>query len=106
MARKDPPREHLFKPGKSGNPGGRPKGPSAATCLTGGMSREEWAKKITDLCKNGSIHALTIYANYVFGKPQENVSLSGGISMYEQGATQPYDKKILLSALKQLTGAK
>lgn len=97
---------HQFKPGKSGNPGGKPPGPNASTLLVSALPKDQWAAKIATLCKQGSTHALKIYAEYVFGKPQENVSLSGGISMYEQGAAQTYDKNLLLAAMKRLSGGK
>ena len=95
-----------FQPGKSGNPGGRPKD-TAASYLTAKLSKEEWADKVVRLAKGGSLHALTLYASYVFGKPQESVNLSGGISLYEQGAgEQEFDKRILLEAMKRLGGTK
>ena len=65
-------RDTRFPKGVSRNPGGRPKGgETCADYLTAHLSKDDWAKRIAGSAKKGSIHALTLYASYVFGKPRE-----------------------------------
>ncbi len=67
-------RSYLYKPGQSGNPGGRPKD-TAAYYLTGLLPKDKWAQKVVDHIKKGNLHAMTLYAHYVFGKPAETLNV-------------------------------
>lgn len=59
-----------FRRGASGNPKGRPrKGEAAADYLSAELSRQEWARQVARLARAGSLVALRLYADYVFGPP-------------------------------------
>ena len=58
-----------WKRGASGNPKGRPRlGETARDYLEQALSREEWARRVVALCRKGSIRALELYAERVFGR--------------------------------------
>jgi hypothetical protein len=62
--------------------------------------------KAADLAEAGSAPHMSFLFDRGYGKPQENVNLGGGISLYEQGATKPYDREALKDAMRRLSGAK
>jgi hypothetical protein len=60
----------LLPTGVSGNPGGRShSGTSSRDCLQAALSPDEWAERVAQLCRKGSIRALEVYGAYVFGRP-------------------------------------
>lgn len=101
-----------FVKGKSGNPKGRsPVGTSVAQMARDVLEKGDKPKgpailkKFAELALEGSApHANFLFA-YAYGKPQESMNLTGGLSLYEQGASREYDEDALKAAFKRL-GAK
>ena len=68
-------------------------------------------EKILDKFVTLALEGSAPHANFLFdrayGKSVESMNLSGGISLYEQGAAeQTFDKKFLLRAMRRLSGNK
>jgi hypothetical protein len=67
-----------FKPGESGNPGGKTKKPLVDKLLQDALSADDSAnaKKIADklisMAKNGSLNAIKLIAERTEGKPKRN----------------------------------
>lgn len=68
-------------------------------------------KRILDKFVELALEGSAPHANFIFdrayGKAMESMNLSGGLSLYEQGASeQTFDKKVLLEAMRRLSGSK
>ena len=87
------PSGNQWQPGKSGNPGGRPKGGSITSILRELLSREvrkgfpkpkthahEIAQKLVTLAIAGDIKAIRIVLDRVEGRVPERVELSGEVN--------------------------
>lgn len=90
MAKRNPPESTKFKPGQSGNPKGRPRKIPALDSLLADVLGEETdgmttAKKIlVALSKQaikGNVRAAEVLLDRAFGKAQQNVDLSGTVSV-------------------------
>jgi Family of unknown function (DUF5681) len=100
-----------WKPGQSGNPkGGKPKILSVAQMARDVLEKgpkpkgPAILKKFAELAMEGSAPHATFLFAYGYGKPQENMNLSGGVSIYEQGkeVVSQYDKAALVKALREI----
>lgn len=76
-------RPHCWKPGQSGNPGGRPKKKLVDELLTELLEASESgearliAKKLIALAKKGDTVAAKLVAERTQGKPMQKVEVSG-----------------------------
>lgn len=78
--------EHLkpfaWKPGQSGNPGGRPPGPTATTVLremleaNDGEKLREIAKVLLSLAMTGDIKAIREVLDRAYGKPVQAITIA------------------------------
>lgn len=72
---KDPPKEHQFKPGQSGNPTGYSRGRRMTDALIRVLDEkdlpEKIAKRLSLLALEGDIRAITLVFDRVDGKPRE-----------------------------------
>ena len=106
-----------WKPGQSGNPGGRPKSEVSITAILRRMAEErrgkdartraqELADKIWETALSGDRMTSEYLVDRLDGKAQESMALSGGLSLYEQGSRKSYDPRALREAMKRLSGSK
>lgn len=82
--RKGPPKAHQFKPGQSGNPGGRPKGLAAKAreaTNDGQLLIQFWldvvAGKIKGATGSDKMRASALLAERGWGRPEEYVEVTG-----------------------------
>jgi len=70
------PKGRPFKPGTSGNPGGRPKEAHEVieAFRAGGLEYVKLAKKYA---RKGNMRALEVALAYAYGKPPQNIQLTG-----------------------------
>jgi len=79
VGHKRPPREYQFKPGQSGNPGGRPKGTSITAQLrklldrNDGKLRKPLAKRLIDNALKGDHRFLETILDRTEGKAPERI---------------------------------
>jgi len=80
--------EHLWKPGQSGNPSGRPKGVASIReyILSRTKNGEELAEMMLEVARGAEeirdkMTAIRWLSDYGFGKPSENVEHTGTITI-------------------------
>lgn len=74
-------RDTKFKPGQSGNPGGRPKTKiwrAALMSMTTREDIEDMARALIDKCKNGDIPAIKEFADRIDGKAIQEITGKDG----------------------------
>lgn len=68
---------------------------------------EKIIRKFVTLALEGSPPHANFLFDRAYGKAIESMNLSGGLSLYEQGASeQIFDKAVLLKAMRRLSGSK
>lgn len=75
---------YKFKPGKSGNPGGRPKSKHISEALNKALASgkaDELAAVLLKLAKKGSVAAIREVADRTEGKPNQQVTVDGNIAI-------------------------
>lgn len=93
MARKPPPKQHQFRPGVSGNPGGRPRGRSLVNILreigaeedpdTRQTRLEQLGRALYAKAINGDVAAAQFIAERTEGKVKDVLKLEGESRMPE-----------------------
>lgn len=90
-------KNHLFQPGQSGNPGGRPKvAQEFKERCREFMAGDGWdkLKVITDDRKHRDyFRALELIMGYAYGKPKQGLELTGEDSGSIQIIVKPADKR-------------
>ena len=88
-----------WKPGESGNPGGRPKTKPLTDAVRAVLREPEKAAKLARTLYNqaskGNIPAARLIWEYLEGKPQENISIDGSMRYTE------VEIKLLLEATRE-----
>lgn len=101
--------EHLWKPGQSGNPKGRPKGSRHFSTLireaitkvaedTGTSDDKEIVRALVEKAKAGDLKAVDMVLDRVDGKAEQTINLDGEMTINE--GLSPEDKEALLALLK------
>jgi hypothetical protein len=100
---------HLWKPGQSGNPAGKPKGARHFSTLirdaitkvaedTGTRDDEEIVKALVRKAKEGDLKAVDMVLDRVDGKAEQTINLDAEVTMND-GLTEE-QKEALLNLLK------
>ena len=76
LAQNSPPEGRRFKPGKSGNPGGRPKEEREVALLLRARGPEV-AAKLVKLALNGNVAAIKEFNDRAYGKAKQILELTG-----------------------------
>ena len=70
-------------------------------------TEEKILNKFVQMALEGSAPHANFLFDRAYGKAIESMNLSGGLSLYEQGANeQTFDKNFLLGAMRRLSGSK